>query len=152
MKVTVKDCLELRAFKGARVVAGSAGLGNDVKAVSVLEAAAPSEVTAYAGDKGELLLTGFFAVRDDVAQQCQIVKQVAADGHAALVVFYVGTVVGSLDKKVVEACLLYTSMTARGLVRAAQQILTFCCMPLESSLPSLFCLSSSSKRFSSWDA
>ena len=34
MKVTVKDCLELRAFKGARVVAGRAALGNDVKAVS----------------------------------------------------------------------------------------------------------------------
>ena len=37
MKVTVKDCLELSTFKGARVVAGEAGMENDVKSVSVLK-------------------------------------------------------------------------------------------------------------------
>lgn len=103
MKVTVRDCLELSTFQNAEVVAGKAGLDNQVKAVSVLEATAPNEVTAYADDNGEMLLTGFFAVRDDAAKQCQIVKQVAADGHAALVVFYVGAVVQSLDPSVIEA-------------------------------------------------
>lgn len=102
MKVTVKECLELSAFRDAKVVAGKSGLDNDVKAVSVLEATAPNEVRAYADDKGELLLTGFFAVRDDVSKQCQIVKQVASDGHAALVIFYVGAVVQTLDKRVAE--------------------------------------------------
>lgn len=102
MKVTVKDCLELNAFKGAKVVAGVSQMERDVKAVSVLEASDPQEITAYA-DKGEMLLTGFFAVRDDVARQCEIVKQVAADGHAALVVFYVGKVVPALDKNVARA-------------------------------------------------
>ena len=103
MKVTVKDCLELSVFKDAAVVAGTSGLGNDVRAVSVLEATVPNEVKAYADDNGGMLLTGFFAVRDDAAKQCQIVKQVAADGHAALVVFYVGAVVQKLDKSVIEA-------------------------------------------------
>ncbi|MBQ7840819.1 MAG: PucR family transcriptional regulator ligand-binding domain-containing protein, partial [Lachnospiraceae bacterium] len=63
----------------------------------------PNEVKAYADDNGGLLLTGFFAVRDDAAKQCQIIKQVAADGHAALVLFYVGAVVQTLDKAVIEA-------------------------------------------------
>lgn len=103
MKVTVKDCLELSSFKGARVAAGAAGLRNDVKSVSVLEATAPNEIKAYADDGGELLLTGFFSVRDDSAKQCQIVKQVASDGHAALVIFYVGAVVRELDPAVIEA-------------------------------------------------
>ncbi len=103
MKVTVKDCLELSTFKNAEVVAGISGLDNDVRSVSVLEATAPNEVKAYADDNGGMLLTGFFAVRDDAAKQCQIIKQVAADGHAALVLFYVGAVVQKLDKAVIEA-------------------------------------------------
>lgn len=102
MKVTVRDCLELSTFKGAVVAAGEEGLDNEVKAISVLEATAPNEVKAYADEKDELLLTGFFAVRDDAQKQCQIVKQVASDGHAALVVFYVGAVVRSLDKSVIN--------------------------------------------------
>lgn len=100
MKVTVKDCLELNAFKGAKVAAGASQLDRNVKAVSVLEAVDPKEISTYT-DKGEMLLTGFFAVRDDIARQCEIIKQVAADGHAAMVVFYVGNVVRSLDKKVI---------------------------------------------------
>ena len=103
MKVTVRDCLELSTFKGAKAVAGEEGLDRDVKAVSVLEATAPAEVKAYSDEKGELLLTGFFAVRDDVYQQCQIIKQVALDGHSGLVLFYVGAVVQTLDKKVIHA-------------------------------------------------
>lgn len=102
MKITIRDCLELSSFKGAQVVAGASELERDVKAVSVLDAADPDEISAYT-DKGELLLTGFFAVRDDVAGQCEIIERVAADGHAALVVFYVGSVVRSLDKKVIHA-------------------------------------------------
>ena len=103
MKITVRDCLELSVFKDAQVVAGTAGLNNDVRSVSVLEATVPNEIKAYADDNGGMLLTGFFAVRDDAVKQCQIVKQVAADGHAALVVFYVGAVVQKLDKSVIEA-------------------------------------------------
>ena len=43
-----------------------------------------------------------------------------------------------------------SKMTTRGLWHKAQQMDSFCCMPLESSLPSLFFLSSSSSRSSSW--
>ena len=34
MRVTVADCLDLDAFRGAEVVAGKINLTNDVKAVS----------------------------------------------------------------------------------------------------------------------
>ena len=69
MKVTVRDCLDLSVFKDAQVVAGTSGLGNDVRAVSVLEATVPNEIKAYADDNGGMLLTGFFAVRDDAVKQ-----------------------------------------------------------------------------------
>ena len=39
MRVTVADCLDLDAFRGAEVVAGKINLTNDVKAVSVLDTA-----------------------------------------------------------------------------------------------------------------
>ena len=55
MKVTVRDCLELSAFKGAQVVAGTSGLNNDVRSVSVLEATVPNEIKAYADDNGGML-------------------------------------------------------------------------------------------------
>lgn len=102
MKVTVKDCLELRAFKDVIIAAGKSGLKNRVKAVSVLDAASPDEVKASADEKGELLLSGFFAIRDDANKQCQMIKRIASDGYAALVLFYVGEIVKELDKGVIE--------------------------------------------------
>jgi len=56
MKVTVRDCLELSVFKDAQVVAGTAGLNNDVRTVSVLEATVPNEIKAYADDNGAITL------------------------------------------------------------------------------------------------
>ncbi|MEG2323340.1 MAG: PucR family transcriptional regulator [Anaerovoracaceae bacterium] len=102
MKVTVKDCLALSAFRGAQIVAGERGINRDVKSVSVLEMVTAQEVGTYTGQKDELLLTGFFAVRNDVKKQCQLIEQVAKDGHAGLVIFYIGTIVKSLHKQVVQ--------------------------------------------------
>ena len=102
MKVTLKDCLELGAFSEARVLAGQSGLARDVRNVSVLEAASGEDVKLYKGEKNQLLLTGFFAVRDDVDAQCEIVRQAAADTHAALAVFHVGKVVEKIDEKIIN--------------------------------------------------
>ena len=38
MRVTVADCLELDAFKGAHVAAGKLNMSNDVKSISVMDA------------------------------------------------------------------------------------------------------------------
>ncbi|MBR6444496.1 MAG: PucR family transcriptional regulator [Firmicutes bacterium] len=102
MKVTLKDCLELSAFSEARVLAGQSGLARDVRNVSVLEATSAEDVKLYKGEKNQLLMTGFFAVRDDVDAQCEIVRQAAADMHAALAVFHVGKVVKKIDERVIS--------------------------------------------------
>ena len=70
MKVTLKECLELSAFSGCRVLACEKGLARDVRNVSVLEAVSAEDVEFYKGEKGQLLLTGFFAVREDTDAQC----------------------------------------------------------------------------------
>lgn len=102
MKVTLKECLELSAFSGCRVLACEKGLARDVRNVSVLEAVSAEDVEFYKGEKGQLLLTGFFAVREDTDAQCEIVRQAAEDGHAGLAVFHVGKVVQQIDKKVIR--------------------------------------------------
>ncbi|MDO4545713.1 MAG: PucR family transcriptional regulator ligand-binding domain-containing protein [Bacillota bacterium] len=102
MKVTVADCLALDAFKGSDVAAGKMYVSNEVKAISVLDACNSKDLELYKGDKAEILLTGFLNVRKDVEEQCRIVEGVAGKGCAALVVYHVGKVVKSLDKKVAE--------------------------------------------------
>ncbi len=103
MKVTVADCLTLDAFCGAEVVAGKLNLANDVKAVSVLDICRAEDIKFCGNVKTEILLTGFLGVRDDVEKQCDIVSAVAAEGCAALAVYYVGKAVKKLDQRVINA-------------------------------------------------
>ena len=44
MKVTVEDCLKLDAFENAQVAAGKTELDNEVRSVSVLDAASGKEL------------------------------------------------------------------------------------------------------------
>ena len=46
MKVTVEDCLKIDAFQGAQVAAGKSELNNEVRSISVLDAADPEEMKA----------------------------------------------------------------------------------------------------------
>ena len=103
MRVTVADCLDLDAFRGAEVVAGKINLTNDVKAVSVLDACDSADLKFYKPDKTEILLTGFLGIKDDIDRQCELIRAVSRRGCAALAVYYVGRAMGKLDEKVIEA-------------------------------------------------
>ena len=94
MRVTVADCLELDAFKGAKVIAGKLNLSNDACNTEDLE--------LDGTEKTEILLTGFLGIRDDVKKQCELIHDIAARGCAALAVYHVGKVVKKLDEKVVD--------------------------------------------------
>ena len=88
MKVTVADCLELEAFSGAQVAAAKVNLSNEVKSISVLDAASEEELAFYGGDRTEILLTGFTGIRDDVDAQCRILRHIASHGYAALAIYH----------------------------------------------------------------
>lgn len=103
MRVTVADCLELDAFKGADVAAGKLNLSNDVKAISVLDACDINDLQFSAENKAEILLTGFLGIRNDVEKQCEFIHAVAKRRCAALAVYYVGKAVKKLDSRVIEA-------------------------------------------------
>ena len=80
MRVTVADCLDLDAFRGAEVVAGKINLTNDVKAVSVLDACDSADLKFYKPDKTEILLTGFLGIKDDIDRQCELIRAVSRRG------------------------------------------------------------------------
>ncbi len=85
MKVTVADCLELEAFKDAKVQAGQKKLSNEVKAISVTDEKPVSGRPLREGSVGEILLTSFAGCDDDDSK-CELIRGASAKGCAALVV------------------------------------------------------------------
>ena len=103
MKITVKDCLAFEVLKSARLIAGEKGLGNRVKGVSVIDASEISDVENFLAQKGEMVLTGFFGMKEDTEKQTRFVEALADAGSAALVVLYLGSSITHLSKEVVDA-------------------------------------------------
>lgn len=87
MKVTVRDCLQMDAFKQAIVVAGEKNLDNRVRSISVMDASCVSDAVAYNGKKEELVLTTFSGMGQNTAAQCEVVRELAKAGVAAVVFF-----------------------------------------------------------------
>lgn len=102
MKVTIADCLELDAFRDAEILAGQMNLTNEVKHVSSLDVCDAGDIQFYRGDSTELLLTGFLGTKKDVEKQCEIIRQAAQHGCAALAVCFVGQGIKSLDQKLIK--------------------------------------------------
>ncbi len=85
MKVTVADCLELEAFRGAQIPAGRINLSNDVKAITVTDEKAEEGKPLREGAKGEILLTSFAGCPDDESR-CALIRGAAAKGCSAIAV------------------------------------------------------------------
>ena len=102
MKVTVEDCLKLDAFENAQVAAGKTELDNEVRSVSVLDAASGKELKT---EKAQILLTSFAGVREDADAQCELIRQAAKQDCAALAVYRVGQgqAIRKLDRRVIAA-------------------------------------------------
>lgn len=102
MRVTVRDCLQLEAFRRCIVVAGEKQMGNRIKAVSVMDAASPAEALACNGNAGTMILTAFAGMKNDVKAQCETIKELAKAGVAAIVIFRREKSPRPLDKDVVN--------------------------------------------------
>lgn len=87
MKMTVKDCLELDAFKPCIVAAGKDNLENPVGSISVLDAADVKTAVKHNGVENQLVLTSFYAMQGDVKTQVKVVKELADKNVAGIVLF-----------------------------------------------------------------
>lgn len=107
MSVTVAKILELPSLRGASVVAGTNGLDRVVNAVSVLEYAKLTNehqrlFESIEFPKGEIALTSFSTVADDVEAQCANVRQLASVGQVGLILYYVGIVMPAIDERLIR--------------------------------------------------
>lgn len=109
MSLTVGDLMGLPCLREARVLAGHRGLGHIVTSVSVLEYAQPGKMLdcLYTGKEwggGEVVITGFINIKDDVEAQCVNIRQMAAVGEVGLILYYVGVLLPAVDRRVAELC------------------------------------------------
>ncbi len=109
MGFTVDDAMRLPSMRGARVVAGRAGLKNSVYGVTFFDykgSEALQERFFSSDDRhlsNEIVITSFASMGDDVDLQCKYLMRFAARGQAALVIYYVGIVVKSISPRLVSA-------------------------------------------------
>lgn len=99
MSITVRDCLKLSSLSFGKVVAGKNGLDRIVSSVSVLEFFNTDELDVFTPN--ELIISALHDIKDDVEKQCEAIKDLSNTGAVALIIFYVGKVLPSINKKVI---------------------------------------------------
>jgi len=102
MSVTVSDLLRLPSLRQAKVIAGRGGLSKIVSSVSVLESTDPGVLVdeVFPQDEyfgGEIVITGFLNMRDDVALQYRNVQRLIEGGEIGLILYYVGVYLKEID-------------------------------------------------------
>lgn len=102
MSITVANCLKLPSLREAKVLAGSRGLDKIVSAVTVLEYADYSVIvdTLFVGN--EVVISGFVNVKQDVGEQCKVLRRLSEVGEVALILYYVGIFVPYVDQKLLD--------------------------------------------------
>ncbi len=89
------------------MAAGRGGLSRIVSSISVLESIDPGALNdalfkndAFNG--GEVVITSFINGRDDVELQCSNIRRLAEGGEVGLILFYVGTIMREIDRRLIE--------------------------------------------------
>ncbi len=88
MKVTFKDCLQLKSLSQGVVVAGEKNLTNRIKNISVMDAGTAEEAAAYNGKTEELVLTSFAGMKNDLEAQKNAIRNLAKAGAAGMVIMH----------------------------------------------------------------
>ena len=86
MKVTFRDCLQLKALSRGVVVAGEKNLDNRRKNISVLDAGSAEEAVLYNARPEELILTTFSGMRNDASAQIDTIRELSKAGVSGMVI------------------------------------------------------------------
>mgnify|MGYP000986531302 CR=1 FL=1 len=107
MSVTLAELLKLPSLSNATVLAGQNSLSKSVFSINVLECTAVTHVRerllsniAFLG--GELVITAFSDVKDDVEAQCINIRRLAEVGEIGIILYYVGILVPKVDPRLIE--------------------------------------------------
>ena len=99
MSVTVRDCLNLPSLNSGKVVAGEKGLDSIVASVSVLEFD-DYEDNFYIPNG--MIITSFYCAKDDVDEQCRIIRHCKKSGDVGLILFYSDVILKGIDGRLIE--------------------------------------------------
>lgn len=107
MSVTVSDILKLPCLRGARLAAGKNSLQKVLTTVSVLEYMDPGMLQKEMLDRidflgGEIVITAFAAIAQDVEQQCLNIRRLSEVGEVGLILYYVGVLMPEVDRRLIE--------------------------------------------------
>lgn len=107
MSITLNTVLGLPSLRRAKVLAGREGLESIVTSISVLEYATPNAVQEdlfahIEFNGGELVITSFASIANDVEAQCQNLQLLHAVGEVGMILYYVGIVMPRVDERLIE--------------------------------------------------
>ncbi|MDD6154611.1 MAG: PucR family transcriptional regulator [Eubacteriales bacterium] len=88
MKITVDDCLALDVFVKGTLAAGKKHSNNRVKSISVMDSSDLEEIKKENGVKDQMVLTSFHGLEGQEDKIVKIIKLLAEQKVAALVVFH----------------------------------------------------------------
>ncbi|MEG0729625.1 MAG: PucR family transcriptional regulator [Anaerovoracaceae bacterium] len=95
MSITVQDCLNLPSLSQSKLIAGAGGLHKIVSSISVVEFWDSNKYNDFSPN--ELLISAFYAFKDDEDYQCKVLKSLSETGAVALVLFYVDSILGEVS-------------------------------------------------------
>lgn len=102
MSITVQDCLNLPAFHSSRLIAGKGGLERVVSSVSVLEIPEEPYSPIKVFNPNELLVTSFYAIKDNPSKQSDCLRLLIERGCVALVLFYVNDIIEHVSDELIQ--------------------------------------------------
>ena len=98
MTITVKDALQIGGLVKAVVLAGKNGLDNEIKAVDIIDV--PDAAIWFRRDS--LLSTTFYALKDNIGAQLQMLEDIKACGGAALIIFSPERYISHIDERLIR--------------------------------------------------
>lgn len=103
MKITVNDCLKLDAFCDAKLIACSQNAERRVRSVSVLDETDLGMGVERNGVKDQMVITHFWANKNDINAQIQAVTGLGNREISALVIYLNENGIQEVDDRVIEA-------------------------------------------------
>jgi DNA-binding PucR family transcriptional regulator len=102
MELTIRAALQFGGLKDARVVAGLDSIGHDIKSITVLEVA--EALISRWVIKDQLYITSFYAIKDDVDQQKNVIRALCSSGCCGLVICHIDLWIKQMHPSVVALC------------------------------------------------
>lgn len=105
MGAKLKELMGLPSLREAQLMSGQNCLNQTVTSLTFLDIANMDDYAALLETNeyhsGELALTSFFNIKDDVAKQCETIRRLHKMGELGIILYYVGVVLPRLSSEII---------------------------------------------------